>query len=71
MFTKHFAAQLAERAVKTFAQALGAVLVAAGTGILDSDWTAALSTAGMAALLSALTSVGSSRFGDDSPSVVD
>lgn len=69
--TRHFAAQLLERSVKTFAQALAAVLLADGTGVLDTSWGPALSTAGMAALLSVLTSVGSGYVGDDSPSVVD
>lgn len=46
------------RAVKTFAQTLGAMLTAAGTGLLDTDWLTSLSVAGMAALLSVLTTVG-------------
>lgn len=46
------------RAVKTFAQTLGAMLTAAGTGLLDTDWVTSLSVAGMAALLSVLTTVG-------------
>lgn len=70
MFTRTFLKDITERAIKTFAQALGAVLVANGTGILDADWTASLSTAGMAALLSVLTSVGSGYVGDDTASLV-
>lgn len=46
------------RAVKTFAQTLGAMLTAAGTGLLDTDWLTSLSVAGMAALLSILTTIG-------------
>jgi Putative lactococcus lactis phage r1t holin len=72
MFTRQFWMLTAERAVKTFAQALAAVLVASGAGLLSADWKAALSTAGMATVVSVLTSVASSRFGpNDSPSVVD
>jgi hypothetical protein len=72
MFTRQFWMLTAERAVKTFAQALAAVLVASGAGVLSADWKAALSTAGMATVVSVLTSVASSRFGpNDSPSVVD
>jgi hypothetical protein len=72
MFTRQFWMLTAERAVKTFAQALAAVLVASGTGLLSADWKSALSTAGMATVVSVLTSVASSRFGpNDSPSVVD
>lgn len=71
MFNRHYMKQLVERAVKTFAQALAAILVASGAGLLDADWTGALSAAGMAALISALTSLGSGYIGDDSPSLVD
>lgn len=59
MWTKAFWLATGERAVKTFAQTLGALLLAAGTGLLDSSWTADFSVAGMAALLSVLSSVGS------------
>lgn len=45
------------RAVKTFAQALAASL-ATCTTILDAPWTVALGTAGLAAFLSILTSLG-------------
>lgn len=48
-----------ERALRTAAQAELALLVADGTGLLDTDWWAGLSAAGMAALLSLLTSLGS------------
>lgn len=36
---------------RTFAQVLGAQLVADGTGLLDTDWQVKLSVAGMAALI--------------------
>lgn len=62
---------VAERAVKTFAQALVAVF-AAGVTVLDVDWGQALAIAGTAALLSVLTSVGSLKLGQyDGPSLVD
>ena len=48
-----------ERAVKTFAQTAAAMLVAAGSGLLDADWGTVVSVAGMAAVVSVLTSVGS------------
>lgn len=71
MFTGTFWKSTAERAVKTFAQALAAVLAAGPTGLLEVDVVAALSVAGLATVLSVLTSVASSRVGDDStPSVV-
>lgn len=56
--TGTFWADAVERAVRTFAQAEAAVLVAAGTGLLDTNWLAGLSTAGMAGVLSILFSVG-------------
>ena len=45
-----------ERAVKTFAQALLAVLTT-GTVVWDLDWVQALGIAGTAVLISVLTSV--------------
>ncbi len=59
MFTGSFVTALVERAVKTFAQALAALLVADGTGILDTNWGDNLSVSGMAALVSVLTTVAS------------
>ena len=60
-----------ERAMKTFCQTLVAVLGAGSVGLLNADWTTSLSTAGMAALLSVLTSVGSVPVGKPgSPSLV-
>jgi Putative lactococcus lactis phage r1t holin len=71
MLMRQFWTLAAERAVKTFAQALAAVLVASGVGILSADWKTALSTAGMATLVSVLTSVASSGIGpSNSPSLV-
>lgn len=43
---------------RTFAQALAAALVADGTGLLDTDWKAKLSLAGMAGLLAFLQAWG-------------
>jgi hypothetical protein len=69
MFTKAFWAASGERAAKTFAQTLASLLLAAGTGLLDTAWTTSLSVAGMATLLSLLTSVGSSSIGNSGPSL--
>lgn len=60
IFTQTFALAALERAVKTFAQAAAALLVADGTGLLAVDWGQTASVAGMAAVISLLTSVGSS-----------
>ncbi|WP_285120196.1 holin [Lactococcus petauri] len=70
MFTKTFWKDTAERAVKTFAQSMAAVLTAGVTGVLDVDWINALSVSLLATLVSILTSVGSGYVGDDSASVM-
>lgn len=59
LFSAGFGKGLVERAVKTFAQSLGASLVVF-TGLLDVDWQASLGAAGLATLLSVLTTVGGS-----------
>ena len=71
MFTKTFLKDTAERAVKTFAQSMAAVLTAGVTGVLDVDWINALSVSLLATLVSVLTSVGSGYVGDDSASAVN
>lgn len=71
MFTRRFWILTAERMIKTFAQTLASVLVASGVGLFSAGWAAALSAAGMAAVVSVLTSIGSAKIGPaDSPSVV-
>lgn len=74
MFTKKFLKDLAERAIKTFAQTLAALLTAvvlAGGQVGDVQWMAALSVAVLATIYSALTSIGSAQVGDkDSASLV-
>jgi len=68
MFTKAFALATLERAVKTFAQSLiGALAVA--SGLTDAPWSAALSAAGLATLVSVLTSVVSAGVGGTGPSL--
>jgi hypothetical protein len=59
MWTATFWKDAAERAVKTAAQVFVTMLIAAGTDLFTTDWKAALAAAGMAALLSLVTSVGS------------
>jgi hypothetical protein len=60
MFTASFWQDTFVRAVKTFAQALAALLVADGTDLLNTVWADRLSVAGMAALVSVLTTIASS-----------
>ncbi len=71
MFTSSFWLSAVERAVKSFAQSLVALLGVGGLGLLDAPWPTLLSTAGMASLLSVLTSIASERVGPDhDPSLV-
>jgi len=71
MFTYRFWQLASERAVKTFAQSLLAIFSATGVGLLTVPWMAALSTAGMAAVLSVLTSMASEPVGEpDTPSLL-
>ena len=60
--TKSFWAGTFERAVKTAAQSLIAVIGTGTLGILDVDWLTALSVAGLATVLSVLTSVAQPEF---------
>lgn len=64
MLTGRFWLLASERAVKTFAQTLVAVFGVGGITLLSAPWTTALATAGMAALLSVLTSVASEPLGE-------
>lgn len=71
MFTHQFWQLTIERAIKTFAQSLAAIFSAAGLGLLTVPWSASLSTAGMAAVLSVLTSMASAPVGESgSPSLL-
>ncbi|MCK2200469.1 holin [Corynebacterium callunae] len=68
--SKTFFYDLAERAIKTAAQALLAVFVA-GVTIMSVDWVDALAITGTAALVSILTSIASAGVGSrDSASLV-
>ena len=51
-----------ERAIKTVCQTLIAVIGVGAVGILDVDWSGAVSTAALAAVLSLLTSIGNADF---------
>ena len=71
MRTKAFRIDAGERAVRTFAQALVAVLVAGFVFTDAAAWGEALLSAAVAALISLLTSVAASGVGDqDSPSLL-
>lgn len=63
MFTKTFWTDAIERAVKTVAQALIAVVAATNFDWISADWRAIASTAATAGVLSLLSSIASDRFG--------
>lgn len=65
-----FALAAGERAVKTFAQTLAAVIVVDKvTSLVGADWGTYLGAAGLAALLSVLSSVASGGVGQQGPSL--
>lgn len=53
---------LAERALKTFAATLAALIGGDGIGLVDVDWGSALGVAGLATLVSALIAIGNADF---------
>lgn len=65
-----FAKATVERAVKTVAQAAVALITANATGLLEVDWVQLASVAGLAGLVSVLTSIASAPVGGDGPSLV-
>ena len=69
IWSRAFALAALERAVKTIAQTAAAMLVAANVGLLHADWVSVASVAGMAGVVSLLTSVGSAEATDGSPSL--
>lgn len=72
MFDSRFWKAAAERAVKTFAQTLVALIGTGAVGIMDLDWMQMLSVSATATVLSLLTSVASANFGSNpGPSLVD
>ena len=64
MYTKTFWKDAFERGIKTVAQSLVALWATGVTGVLDVDWVNALSVAGLAFLMSILTSVAGVKAGD-------
>ena len=69
MWTAAFWKAAGERAIRTFAQALLAVLGADVVSVVNVDWPYALGVAVLAALLSVLTSVAASGVGGVGPSL--
>lgn len=71
MYDIRFWAAAAERALKTLAQTLVALIGANAVSILDLDWANMFGVAATAAVVSVLTSVASAPFGNNGPSLVD
>lgn len=72
MFTKTFAVQTLERAIKTFAQTLVALAGASQMDWMSLDWQQLVATSAIAAGLSVLTSIASDKIGPaNTPSTVD
>lgn len=67
-----FWADTTERAIKTIAQSMIALLTASGVlGIVDIDWKAMVSVSALAGLVSVLTSIASSGEGNSASLVID
>lgn len=72
MYDINFWKAAGERAIKTFAQAIVALMGTEAMGIHEFDWGVSLSTAAFAAVLSIATSLASANFGPNpGPSLVD
>lgn len=72
MFDSRFWIAASERAVKTFAQTLVALIGTGAVGVLEIDWLQMLSISATATILSILSSVASSNFGSHpGPSLAD
>lgn len=64
---KDYLLAIIERAVKTACQSALALIGTNAIGVTDVDWTAVGSASALAALVSVLTSVASSSWGNDGP----
>lgn len=71
MFTVDFWKDSAERAVKTVAQALVALIAADTMNVLSADLTQLLGVSLGAGAVSILTSIASVNYGDGTPSLVN
>ncbi len=72
MFSKKFILDSVERAVKTVAQVALALVTVQGFDLLNANYVGIMSTIALAGLISILTSIASTSFGNkDSASLVD
>jgi hypothetical protein len=71
IFSRAFLIATVVRAIRSFAASLASLLTAAGTGVLDTNWSEKFSVAGMAAVVTILFAIGGGTFGKgDGPSFV-
>src|SRR5436305_7297408 len=69
LFSRAFLFATLERAIRSFAASLAALLTASGAGILETDWGEKFSVAGMAAVVTVLLAISGGTFGKgDGPS---
>lgn len=71
IFTRAFLTAAIERAIKTLCQTAVALVSVAGLGFLDVDWAQIGSVAGLAAVVSILTSIASNQIGPVGPSLAN
>ena len=71
MTSKAFWYAALERAIKTVAQTLVALIGANAVSVTSLDWPSLLGVSATAGIVSILTSVGSSAFGNPGPSLAD
>lgn len=71
MYDIRFWKATGERAIKTFAQTLIALIGTTAVTIVDLDWLQMLGVSLTATLLSVLTSIASANFGTTGPSLAD
>lgn len=71
MWTASFWKAAAERAIRTLAQTMIAILAVGHTTVLTVDWQQALAVAATATVLSLLTSIVASEVGNTGPSLAN
>jgi hypothetical protein len=71
MFTRAFWKATAERMIRTFAQAVVALLGGDGLGLVDVDWGQAFSIGGLAAVAAMLTAIVTSGGNTEGPGLTE
>lgn len=71
LLTSRFWVAAVERAVKTWAQSMVALIGANAVAVTDLDWLQLFAVSGTAAIVSLLTSVASAGIGPHGPSLAD